>query len=68
MIPRRVVSEHKLVIEHKYWQPCILEFKVHTYQVIHSIKQLIFGKYSTMSGIGHRGRPKRVIPVVPSVL
>ena len=24
-----------------YWQPCIFEFKVHTYQVIQSIKQLI---------------------------
>ena len=47
-----------------YWQPCIFEFKVHTYQVIQSIKQLIFGKYSTMSGRGHRGRPRRVIPEV----
>ena len=58
MIPRRVVSEHK------YWQPCIFEFKVHTYEVIQSIKQLIFGKYRTMLGRGRRGHYKRVIPVV----
>ena len=25
-----------------YWQPCIFKFKVHTYEVIQSIKQLIF--------------------------
>ena len=56
MIPRSVVSEHK------YWQPCIFEFKVHTYQVIQSIKQLIVGKYNTMSGRGRICRPKRVIP------
>ena len=31
-----------LVSEHKYWQPCIFKFKVHTYEVIQSIKQLIF--------------------------
>ena len=36
MIPRNVVSEHK------YWQPCMFKLKVHTYQVIQSIKQLIF--------------------------
>ena len=36
MIPRSVVSEHK------YWQPCMFKLKVHTYQVIQSIKQLIF--------------------------
>ena len=42
----------------------MFKFKVHTYQVIQSIKQLIFGKYSTMSGRGHRGRPRRVIPTV----
>ena len=42
----------------------MFKFKVHTYQVIQSIKQLIFGKYSTMSGRGRRGRPKRVIPSV----
>ena len=54
-----------VVSEHKYWQPCILEFKVHTYQVILSIKQLIFGNYSTMSGRGRRGCPRRVIPEAP---
>ena len=55
----------KLVSEHKYWQPCIFEFKVHTYQVIQSIKQLIFlGNYSTVSGRGRRGCPRRVIPAV----
>ena len=59
MIPRKVVSKHK------YWQPYMFKFKVHTYQVIQSIKQLIFGKYSTMSGRGLRGRPRRVIPTVP---
>ena len=32
----------KVVSEHKYWQPCMFKFKVHTYQVIQSIKQLIF--------------------------
>ena len=31
-----------LVSEHKYWQPFMFKFKVHTYQVIQSIKQLIF--------------------------
>ena len=50
--------------EHKYWQPCMFQLKVHTYQVIQSIKKLIFGKYSTMSGRGRRGRPRRVIPAV----
>ena len=55
----------KLVSEHKYWQPCMFKFKVHTYQVIQSIKQLIFlGNYSTMSGRERRGRPRRVIPAV----
>ena len=59
MIPRSVVSEHK------YWQPCIFKLKVHTYQVIQSIKQLIFlGNYSTVSRRGRRGHPRRVIPVV----
>ena len=58
MIPRKVVSEHK------YWQPCMFKFKVHTYQVIQRIKKLIFGNHSTMSGRGHRGRPRRVIPAV----
>ena len=54
----------KVVSEHKYWQPCMFKFKVHTYQVFQIIKQLIFGKYSTMSGRGRRGRPRRVIPAV----
>ena len=45
----------------QYWQPCIFKLKVHTYEVFQSIKQLIFGKYSTMSGKGCRGRPRRVI-------
>ena len=36
MIPRKVVSEHK------YWQPCMFKFKVHTYEEFQSIKQLIF--------------------------
>ena len=48
-----------------YWQPCMFKFKVHTYQVIQSIKKLIFGNYSTMSGRGRRGRLRRVIPAVP---
>ena len=47
-----------------YWQPCIFEFKVHTYQVIQSIKQLIFFLYSTMSGRGRRGLSRRNIPEV----
>ena len=42
----------------------MFKFKVHTYQVIQSIKQLIFGKYNTMSGRGRKGRPRRVIPAV----
>ena len=34
--------------------------------MIQSIKQLIFlGNYSTVSGRGRRGRPRRVIPAVP---
>ena len=34
--------------------------------MIQSIKQLIFlGNYSTLSGRGRRGRPRRVIPAVP---
>ena len=53
-----------MVSEHKYWQPCMFQLKVHTYQVIQSIKQLIFGKYNTMSARGHRGHPRRVIPAV----
>ena len=55
----------KVVSEHKYWQPCIFKLKVHTYHVIQSLKQLIFlGNYSTMSGRGRRGCPRRVIPSV----
>ena len=42
----------------------MFQLRVHTYEVIQSIKQLIFGKYSTMSGRGRRGRPRRVIPAV----
>ena len=53
-----------LVSEPKYWQPCMFKFKVHTYQVIQSIKKLIVGNYNTMSGRGRRGRPRRVIPAV----
>ena len=51
-----------------YWQPCIFKLKVHTYEVIQSIKQLIFFffcKFSTMIGRGRRGHPRRVIPRVP---
>ena len=55
----------KLVSEHTYWQPCMFQLRVHTYQVIQSIKRLIFGNYSTMSGRGRRGRPRRVIPEAP---
>ena len=53
-----------LVSKPKYWQPCMFKFKVHTYQVIQSIKKLIVGNYNTMSGRGRRGRPRRVIPAV----
>ena len=35
----------------------MFKFKVHTYEVIQ--------KYSTMSGRGRRGCPRRVIPAVP---
>ena len=46
----KVVSEHKWLLSIvvfvytilHYWQPCIFQFKVHTYEVIQSIKQLIF--------------------------
>ena len=55
---------HSVVSEHKYWKPCMFQLKVLTYQVIQSIKQLIFGKYNAMSGRGRRGRPSRVIPAV----
>ena len=41
-----------------------VQFKVHTYEVIQSIKGLVFAKFSTMSGRGFRGRPRRVIPAV----
>ena len=54
-----------VVSEHKYWQPCMFKLRVHTYEVIQSIKRLIFGSYSTMSGRGRRGRPRRVIPEAP---
>ena len=47
-----------------YWQPCIFKLKVHTYEVFQGIKQLIFGKYNTMSGRGRRGHSRRVIPEV----
>ena len=53
-----------MVSEHKYWQPCMFKFKVHTYEVIQSIEQLIFGNFSTMSGRGRRGCPRRVVPAV----
>ena len=42
MIPRNVVSEHK------YWQPFMFQLRVHTYQVIQSIKQLIFLEISAL--------------------
>ena len=42
----------------------MFNFKVHTYQVSQSIKKLIFINYSTMSGRGRRGHPRRVIPAV----
>ena len=61
---RRAWGYVMLVSEHKYWQPCMFRFKVHTYQVIQTIKKLIFGNYSTMSGRGRRGHPRRVIPAV----
>ena len=58
-----------VVSEHMYWQPCMFKLKVHTYQVIQSIKQLIFlGKYNTMSGRGRRDHPRKVIPAVPERL
>ena len=43
----------------------MFKLRVHTYEVIQSIKRLIFGNYSTMSGRGRRGRPRRVIPEAP---
>ena len=54
-----------VVSEHKYWQPCMFKLRVHTYEVSHSIKRLIFGNYSTMSGRGRRGRLRGVIPEAP---
>ena len=54
-----------VVSEHKYWQPCMFKLRVHTYEVSQSIKLLIFGNYSAMSGRGRRGRPRRVIPEAP---
>ena len=42
----------------------MFKFKVHKYEEFQSIKQLIFGNYSAMSGRGRRGRPRRVIPTV----
>ena len=51
-----------MVSEHKYWQPCMFKLRVHTYEVSQSIKRLIFGNYSIMSG---RGSPRRVIPEAP---
>ena len=47
-----------------YWQSCIFEFRVHTYKIFQSIKQLIFFLYNTMSGRGRRGRRRRNIPKV----
>ena len=44
----------------------MFKLRVHTYEVIQSIKQLIFGKYITMSGRGRRGRPRRDIPEAPN--
>ena len=42
----------------------MFKLRVHTYEVIQSIKRLIFGNYGTMSGRGRRGRLRRVIPAV----
>ena len=47
-----------------YWQPCMFKLIVHTYEVIQSVKWLMFGNYRTMSGRGRRGRPRRVVPAV----
>ena len=43
----------------------MFKLRVHTYEVIQSIKWLIFCNYSTMSGRGRRGRPRRVILEAP---
>ena len=48
-----------------YWKPCMFKLRVHTYEVIQSVKQLIFGNYSTMLGRGRGGCPRRVIPEAP---
>ena len=37
-----------MVSEHKEWQPCMFQLRVHTYQVIQSIKQLIFLEISAL--------------------
>ena len=42
----------------------MFKLRVHTYEVIQSIKRLIFCNYGTMSGRGRRGLPRRVIPTV----
>ena len=42
----------------------MFQLRVHTYEVIQSIKWFIFGNFSTMSGRRRRGRPRRVVPVV----
>ena len=52
----------KFVSEHKFWKLCMFKLRVHTYEVIQSIKKLIVDNYNTMSGRGRRGRPRRVIP------
>ena len=43
----------------------MFKLRVHTYEVIQSIKRFVFGNYSTMSGRGRRGRPRRAIPEAP---
>ena len=42
----------------------MFKLRVHTYEVIQSIKKLIVENYNTMSGRGRRRRPRRVIPTV----
>ena len=42
----------------------MFKLRVHTYEVIQSIKRLMFGNYNTMSGRGRRRRPRRVVPAV----
>ena len=53
MIPTQVCIEpslRKTCVIHNlhYWQPCNFKFKVHTYEVIQSIKQLIFLKITAL--------------------